>query len=39
VQSLSRELLREDRLSLALIGPYADSDPFEKLLTLPDNQG
>jgi predicted Zn-dependent peptidase len=35
VLELSRELFRSDRLSLALIGPYADSKPFEELLRLP----
>lgn len=35
VQTLANELVREDRLNLALIGPYPDSDPFAKLLSLP----
>jgi predicted Zn-dependent peptidase len=35
VQELANDLVREDRLNLALIGPYAESDPFEALLTLP----
>ena len=35
VQGLAHDLVREDRLSLALIGPYADSEPFGQLLTLP----
>ena len=35
VHELSRELFREDRLSLALIGPYDDPQPFADLLKLP----
>lgn len=35
VQALSQELFRSDRLSLAVIGPYDDSKPFEELLHLP----
>ena len=35
VHELSRELFRSDRLSLALIGPYQDAQPFEELLRLP----
>ena len=34
VQELATELVREDRLNLALIGPYPESDPFAELLTL-----
>ena len=34
VQELSHELFREDRLSLALIGPYDDPQPFADLLRL-----
>ncbi len=37
VQALATELVREDRLNLALIGPYAESDPFAALLSLPAN--
>jgi predicted Zn-dependent peptidase len=33
VQAVASELLREDRLSLTLIGPYADDSAFGKLLT------
>jgi predicted Zn-dependent peptidase len=32
VQELAQELFRPDRLSLALIGPYADPKPFRQLL-------
>ena len=32
VQELARELFRPERLSLALIGPYSDEQPFMKLL-------
>jgi predicted Zn-dependent peptidase len=32
VHELSQELFRTDRLSLALIGPYADADRFKDLL-------
>jgi predicted Zn-dependent peptidase len=32
VQELAQELFRPDRLSLALIGPYSDPEPFTKLL-------
>jgi hypothetical protein len=28
------ELVREDRLNLALIGPYPESDPFAELLKI-----
>lgn len=35
VQRLSQELLREDRLNLALIGPYDDTAAFDRLLTFP----
>ena len=34
VQSLAAELIREDRMSLSLIGPYEDDAPFAKLLSL-----
>ncbi len=34
VQELSAELFRDDRLSLAVIGPYPDAKPFEDLLHL-----
>ncbi len=34
VQELARELFREDRLSLALIGPYEDAERFRSLLKL-----
>ncbi len=34
VQELSAELFRDDRLSLAVIGPYSDAKPFEDLLHL-----
>lgn len=34
VQALAQELIREDRLSMALIGPYDDAAHFEPLLSL-----
>lgn len=34
VQQLAGELVRDDRFSLALIGPYEDSAPFAELLSL-----
>ncbi len=34
VQALASELLREDKLNLALIGPYDDDTPFANRLTL-----
>ncbi|MDP9363021.1 MAG: insulinase family protein [Chloroflexota bacterium] len=34
VQELAQELFREDKLNLALIGPYADEAPFAQLLKL-----
>lgn len=34
VAALARELLRTDRLHLAVIGPYRDAEPFRKLLRL-----
>ena len=34
VQELSQELFREDRLNLAVIGPYSDEQPFADLLRL-----
>lgn len=34
VQELSAELFRDDRLSLAVIGPYKDAKPFQDLLRL-----
>jgi len=33
VQALAQELFREDRLSLALAGPFGDRDDFAQLLT------
>ena len=33
VQALSSELFRSDRLSLALVSPLSESEPYEKLLT------
>jgi hypothetical protein len=32
VQAVAAELLRTDRLSMTLIGPYADSSAFDSLL-------
>ena len=34
VQELARELFRRDKLSLAVVGPYADAQPFADLLKL-----
>src|ERR671916_2512791 len=34
VQELSRELFRDERLSLAVVGPYDDEDKFRGLLSL-----
>lgn len=34
VQELSREIFREDKLNLALVGPYSDPEPFANLLKL-----
>ena len=34
VQALANEILREDKLNLALIGPYEDDTPFANLLAL-----
>ena len=34
VQELAAEIIREDRLNLALIGPYADDATFADLLTV-----
>ncbi len=35
VHALAQELFREDRLNLAVIGPYGDPQPFADLLRLP----
>jgi len=32
VQELSQELFREDKMSLAIVGPYSDPNPFADLL-------
>jgi predicted Zn-dependent peptidase len=34
VQRVAQDLIREDRLNLALIGPFDDAERFEKLLAL-----
>jgi predicted Zn-dependent peptidase len=34
IKSLAREIFREDRLNLALIGPYKDKEPFANALRL-----
>ncbi|MGC4107779.1 MAG: pitrilysin family protein [Thermomicrobiales bacterium] len=34
VQSLASDLIREELMSLSLIGPYEDQEPFAKLLSL-----
>jgi predicted Zn-dependent peptidase len=36
VQRVAHDIIRENRLNLALIGPFDDPDRFEKLLTLED---
>ncbi|MEJ7839201.1 MAG: pitrilysin family protein, partial [Thermomicrobiales bacterium] len=38
VQGLAQDLLREELLSLALIGPYEDASPFDALLSMPIEQ-
>ncbi len=32
VQRVAADIIREDRLNLAIIGPFDDADRFEKLL-------
>lgn len=34
IKTIAGEIFRDDRLNLALIGPFKDSEPFKKLLTL-----
>jgi predicted Zn-dependent peptidase len=34
VQQLAQELFQEDKLSLAVVGPYSESQPFRDLLRL-----
>ena len=34
IKSVIKEVFKEDRLNLALIGPFKDTEPFKKLLTL-----
>ena len=34
VQRVAQDIIREDRLNLAVIGPFDDPDRFEKLLAL-----
>lgn len=34
IKSVTEEIFKEDRLNLALVGPFKDSEPFKKLLTL-----
>ena len=34
VQELAQEIFREDKLSLAIVGPYDDPKPFADLLRL-----
>jgi predicted Zn-dependent peptidase len=36
IQRIAQDIIREDRLNLALIGPFEDPDRFEKLLALGD---
>jgi predicted Zn-dependent peptidase len=36
VQRVAQDIIREDRLNFALIGPFDDPERFEKLLTLSD---
>jgi predicted Zn-dependent peptidase len=35
IQRIAQDIIREDRLNLALIGPFDDADRFEQLLALP----
>lgn len=34
IKSVTEEIFKEDRLNLAVVGPFKDSEPFKKLLTL-----
>ena len=34
IKSVTDEIFKEDRLNFALVGPFKDSEPFKKLLTL-----
>lgn len=34
IKSVTDEIFKEDRLNLAVVGPFKDSEPFKKLLTL-----
>ena len=34
IKSVIKEIFQEDKLNLALVGPYKDAEPFKKLLTL-----
>ena len=34
VRSVVDEIFKEDKLNLAIVGPFKDSEPFKKLLTL-----
>lgn len=34
IAEVAQEIFKEDRLNLALIGPFKDAEPFKKLLTL-----
>ena len=34
VQRVAQDIIREDRLNFALIGPFDDPDRFQKLLSL-----
>jgi predicted Zn-dependent peptidase len=34
VQRVAQDVIRDERLNLALIGPFDDADRFEKLLDL-----
>ena len=34
IKSVAEEIFKEDRLNLALVGPFKDVEPFKKLLTL-----
>jgi predicted Zn-dependent peptidase len=34
IVNVAQEILREDRLNLALVGPFKDIEPFKQLLTL-----
>jgi len=34
IKSVADEIFTEDRLNLAMVGPFKDSEPFKKLLVI-----